>query len=374
MPTSENRVPDVTLKGFEQNSDILVLGNQQHWEYYPTDEALSFRSVERTSTGIGLVLTLATSFEFGSLEVTDEGQANARTEGPVITVTFPNEQALEPQFHELTVTAISTTGERTEPHQIKLHFASKARDLTNGNTTTHDRVILKESDLKLSYSFIKDWIIDIPTEEDRTYAQKHWGVLLPAEAAPYSRARVVARAVIDDFEPQRGTPSDAMNRLHPFRQHERILAKIDYGWCANISEVLCHALNSLHIPARLLRMRNTYHQAESDEPGHNFEVLLAGGHTIVEIFDRTLQQWIWIDPSSRQLGASDAGGHYLNLAEIHHRVNQPHQAADLKLDRYDPTTGEEITDDFADSPVRTNLLHYAKREQRFYYFKRRGSV
>lgn len=118
-------------------------------------------------------------------------------------------------------------------------------------------------------------------------------------------------------------------------------------------------------------MRNTYHQAESDEPGHNFEVLLAGGHTIVEIFDLTLQQWIWIDPSSRQLGASDAGGHYLNLAEIHHRVNQPHQAADLKLDRYDPTTGEEITDDFADSPVFTNMLHYAKREQRFYYFKRR---
>ena len=372
MPIPTDRVPDVTLKGLEEKSDILVFGNQQHWELYPTDEALSFRSVERTSTGIGLVLTLATAFEFGSLEVTDEGHANVSVDGPVITVTFPHEQAMEPQIHAITVTAISTSGEQTEPHRIKLQFASKARDAANGRTT-NDRVIVKETDLKLSYSFINDWIIEIPTAEDRAYAQNCWGDLISADAAPYSRARVVARAVIDDFEPQRGTPSDVMNGLHPFRQHERILAKIDHGWCANISEVLCHALNSLDIPARLLRMRNTYHNAESDAPGHNFEVLLAGGHTIVEIFDRTLQQWIWIDGSQRQLGARDAGGHYLSLAEIHHRVNQPHQAADLKLDAYDPTTGEEKIYDFADSPVRPNMLHYAKREQRFYYFKRRDS-
>jgi len=372
MSHSSQTVPDPSLEGLQHHSDILVLGNQQHWEFYPTDEALSFRSVERTSTGIGLVLTLATSFEFGSLEVSDEGHAIVSTEGPVITVTFPDEQTLEPQFHTINITAHSVSGERTKPHQVKLQFASKARDAANGRTT-NDRVIVKETDLKLSYSFINDWIIDIPTDEDRAYAQKRWGDLLSAEAAPYSRARVVTRAVIDDFEPQRGTPSDAMNGLHPFRQHERILAKIDHGWCANISEVLCHGLNSLDIPARLLRMRNTFHNAESDEPGHNFEVLLAGGHTIVEIFDRTLQQWIWIDSSSRQLGARDAGGHYLNLAEIHHRVNQPHQASDLKLDRYDPATREEITDDFADSPVLANMLHYAKREQRFYYFKRRDA-
>ncbi len=54
-------------------------------------------------------------------------------------------------------------------------------------------------------------------------------------------------------------------------------------------------------------------------------------------------------------------------------MNQPHQAADLKLDAYDPITGEETTYDFADSPVRPNMLHSAKREQRFYYFKRRDA-
>jgi hypothetical protein len=369
MSTPSKTVPDVSLEGLQHNSDILVLGNQQHWELYPTDEALSFRSVERTSKGIGLVLTLTTSFEFGSLEVTDEGHAVVSTDGPVITISFPNEKAMEPQFHALSVVAISTSGERTTSHNIKFQFASKARDATNGRTT-NDRVVVKETDLKLSYSFINDWVIETPTDEDRSYAQQRWGDLISADAASYSRARVITRAVIDDFEPQRGTPSDMMTRLHPFRQHERILAKIDHGWCANLSEVLCLALNSMDIPARLVRMRNTYHNAESDEPGNNFEVLLAGGHTIVEIFDRTLQQWIWIDPSQRQLGARDAGGHYLNLAEIHHRVNQPHQAADLKLDAYDPATGKEKAFDFADSPIRPNMLHYAKREQRFYYFKR----
>jgi hypothetical protein len=165
-----------------------------------------------------------------------------------------------------------------------------------------------------------------------------------------------------------------MKGLHPFRQHERILAGIDHGWCANLGEVLCHALNSLDIPARLVRMRNTFYQAGSDQPGDNFEVLLAGGHTIVEIFDTTLTQWIWIDPSQRQLGVRDASGHYLNLAEIHHRVNHPHQAQDLRLDAYDPATGEETTVAFADSPIRSNMLHYCKREQRFYYFKKPAAV
>ncbi len=370
MSPTTKPAPDVTLEGMQHNSEILVLGNQQHWELYPTDEALSFRSVERTSTGIGLVLTLATAFDFGSLEVTEEGHAEVTVEGPVITVRFPNEQAMEPQLHKLSIIAVSSAGKPTASYHLGLNFASKARDAANGRTT-RDRVIVKETDLKLSYSFISDWIIETPTDDDRAYAQKQWGELIVAEAPPYTRARVVTRAIIDDFEPQRGTPSDVMNGLHPFRQHERILAGLDHGWCANLSEVLCHALNSLDIPARLVRMRNTYYNAESDKPGRNFEVLLAGGHTIVEIFDRTLQQWIWIDPSQRQLGARDAGGHYLSLAEIHHRVNQPHQAADLQLDSYDPKTGEETTFDFADSPIRPNMLHYAKREQRFYYFKKR---
>ena len=161
-----------------------------------------------------------------------------------------------------------------------------------------------------------------------------------------------------------------MNLLHPFRQHERILTGIDRGWCANMAEVLCHGLNSLDIQARLVRMRNTYYNATSETPGENFEVLLAGGHTIVEIYDADLKQWIWIDPSQRQLGARDAGGHLLNLAEIQQRVNLPHQAADLRFEQYDPTTQTKTIYAFADSPIRPNLMNFAKREQRFYYFKR----
>ncbi len=369
MTTSTKSVPDVSLEGLQHNSDILLLDNHNYWEFYPTEEALSLHSIERTTTGVGLILTLTTAFDFAKLEVTEKGDAEISIDGPVITARFPNEECLKPQLHTLDITAISSTGERTTSHHLGLQFASKARDAANGRVM-HNRVIVKETDLKLNYSYVSDWIIENPTKEDRTYAQQYWGDLISENESPYGRARAIARSVINDFEPQRGTPSDAMNHLHPFRQHERILAGIDHGWCANLSEVLCHALNSLDIPARLVRMRNTYYNAESDQPGHNFEVLLAGGHTIVEIFDVTLNQWIWIDPSQRQLGARDAGGHYLHLAEIHHRVNHPHQAQDLRLDAYDPITGEETTFAFADSPVRPNILHYCKREQRFYYFKK----
>lgn len=365
-------LPDVSLRGLEQKSEILVGPNRDHWELYPTDDPLSLAAIERTPDGIGLILTLATALPLERLEVTGTGRAETQIEGNIITVRFRDEVCTVSQPHELQIVAIATNGGRTDPHNIRLSFTSSARDAAAGRTGRH-RITVRESDLKLAYSRVQDWIINTPDDADRAYAQNRWGGLTIDCDGPYAKARAVTRAVIDDFEPRRGTPSDAMLGLHPFRQHERILAGLDHGWCANIAEVLCHALNSLDVPCRLVRMRHTYRNAESDEPGRNFEVLLAGGHTIAEIFDATRQQWIWLDPSQRQLAARDAGGHLLNLAEIHHRVNLPHQARDLCLDHYDPATQTVTTHLFADSPVRANLLHYCKREQRFYYFRQRRS-
>lgn len=363
-------IPDVSLKGMDRHADILLLNTSNLWELYPTQEALALRSLERTPDGVGLVLQLETAFELGHLEVTGAGDAEVSVNGNAVTVRFLHEDTLEPAGHDLAFIAVATTGERTKPHRMALQYASKARDASNGRTG-RNRILVKATDLQLAYSRVDDWIIETPTDDDRTYAQSRWGTLIADAASPYDRARAVIRAVIDDFEPQRGTPSDVMNGLHPFRQHERILAGIDHGWCANLAEVLCHALNSLEVPCRLIRMRHTYYNADSDEPGRNFEVLLAGGHTVAEIFDATRNQWIWLDPSQRQLGARDAGGHWLSFAELHHRVNLPHQAADLRLDGYDPATKTVTTYAFADSPVRSNLLHFAKREQRIYYFKKR---
>jgi len=371
-PSPKSCVPDVSLHGLEEVSDILVYTNQQYWEFHPTAEPLALRSVERTPDGVGLVLRVETDFPFGSLEVTGEGVAQVTVAADTVTVRFPDENTLEPALHALTLVAVSITGDRTAPYRIGLHFASAARDARNGRAM-RNRVIVKDTDLQVAYSRVSDWIIAHPTAEDRAYARARWGPLTASLKGAYAQARAVTRAVIDDFEPQRGTPSDAMNRLHPFRQHERILAGIDHGWCANMAEVLCHALNSLDVPCRLVRMRHTYRDATSDQPGENFEVLLAGGHTIAEIYDAELKQWIWLDPSQRQLAARDAGGHLLCLAEIHQRINHPQQRGDLRLDHYDPKTQTETTYALADSPVAKNMAHYAKREQRFYYFKRRDA-
>jgi hypothetical protein len=367
------RVPDISLQGLELTSEILVFTNQQYWEFHPTEEPLALSSIERTPDGVGLVLRVATAFPFGALEVTGRGVAQVTVEGDTLTVRYPDENTLEPALHELTLTAVSATGERTAPHHIAFHYASAARDALNGRAM-RNRIIVKDTDLQVAFSRVADWVIEIPTDEDRTYAQNRWGELTAGLKGAYAKARAVTRAVIDDFEGHRGTPSDKMNRLHPFRQHERILAGIDHGWCANMAEILCHALNSLAVPCRLVRMRHTYRDATSDAPGENFEVLLAGGHTIAEIYDAELKQWIWLDPSQRQLAARDAGGHLLCLAEIHQRINHPQQRQDLRLDHYDPQAKTETTYALADSPVAKNMAHYAKREQRFYYFKRRDAV
>lgn len=365
-------IPDVSLQsiGLPPDTRILVAENRSYWELYPRDEPLSLEQIERLPTGVGLRFKLvASGLAATGLVTLGEGDAKVSTEGLDLVVDFPQTVSLTPQHHQLTLHATTAEGTRSQEYFLNLQYNSKAQDAAAGRTA-FSRITVRDTNLRLSYSHAHDWIIDSPSEADRDYATRTWGHLYAAGDPPGRRARAVVRHLITEFESRRGTPSDIMNGLHPFRQYERLLADQDFCWCANICEISCHALNSLDLPCRLIRMRHTYHNADPNKPGQDFELLLAGGHTVMEIYDDAAGQWIFIDPTLRRLGVRDAAGHSLNFFELHLQVNQPHHAAGLVLDAFDPATQTTTTESFLESAVRPNLSHYAKREQRFYYFRR----
>lgn len=365
-------MPDVSLQtiGLPAGTQIPVASNHEYWKLYPTADTLSIGSIERLSSGVGLRFTLAGSdFPLSKLTIEADGPAKVTTTGRSFTIRFTKEVSLVAQKQRVDIYGLTASGKKSPPYFLNLQYNSNAQDAAAGRTM-FSRIGVRDTNLQLAYSFVDDWIMDNPTAADREYARERWGNLAAADASPYQQARAITRRLIEEFEPRRGTPSDAMDGLHPFRQYERLLAEQDHCWCANMVEIMSLALNSLDLPCRLVRMRNTYFNASPGQPGKDFELMLAGGHTIAEIYDKTLGQWIYLDPNQRQLGIRDAAGEYLNFFEIHLQVNQPHRSAGLTLDSYDPVTKTESVETFAESSIHDSLAHFARREQRFYYFKR----
>ena len=370
--TPTEAMPDVSLQtiGLPAGTQIPVASNHEYWKLYPTAETLSIESIERLSSGVGLRFTLAGSdFPLSKLTLEADGPAEVTTTGRSFTIRFTKEVSLVAQKQRVDIRGLTATGKKTSPYFLNLQYNSNAQDAAAGRTMFF-RVGVRDTNLQLAYSFVDDWIMDNPTKADREYARERWGNLAASDATPYQQARAITRRLIEEFEPRRGTPSDAMDGLHPFRQYERLLAGQDECWCANMVEIMSLALNALDIPCRLVRMRNTYFNATPGEPGKDFELMLVGGHTIAEIYDKALGQWIYMDPNQRQLGIRDAAGEYLNFFEIHLQVNQPHRSAGLTLDAYDPVTKTDSVETFAESAIHDSLSHFARREQRFYYFKR----
>lgn len=365
-------MPDVSLQniGLPPDTQIPVASNRDYWELYPTAEVISLAEIEQLDQGVGLRFIFATEgFDLASIEVATEGPATVTAEDHSILVVFTKAVSLTPQRQHVRFHGISATGEHSPEYFFNLQYNSNAQDAANGRTM-FSRIGFRDTNLKLTYSHVDDWILDTPTAADRAYARRHWGHLVSSTEGTFAQARAIMGNLITTFEPHRGTPSDAMNGLHPFRQLERLLADQDHCWCANMVEICSLAFNALDIPCRLVRMRHTYRNADPNRAGKGFEFMLAGGHTIAEIYDHTTHQWYYLDPSQRLIGVRDAAGHYLNFFELHLQVNQPHRAAGLVLDAVDPATGDPRPETWAESPRQPNLSHFARREQRFYYFRR----
>ncbi len=373
VPTEQ--MPDVSLQNIGLPGDTLipVACNRDYWEFYPTAETIALADIEQLDEGVGLRFIFTTDdFDLQAIDFTTEGPIEVTAEDHALLVVFPKTVSVTPQFADVRFTGVSTTGDRSPEYFFKLLYVSNAQDASNGRTM-FSRIGFRESNLKLAYSHIDEWIMENPTDEDRAYAREQWGHLMEGQSSAFPQARAIMRELIQTFEPYRGTPSDAMDGMHPFRQLERLQDGLDRCWCANMVEITSLAFNALNIPCRLVRMRHTYRNADPQRPGKEFEFMMVGGHTIAEIYDDSTKQWYYMDPSQRLIGVKDAAGEYLNYFELHLQVNQPHRNEGLVLEAVDPANGDVKPETWAESPRRPNLSHFARREQRFYYF-RRGSV
>lgn len=358
-------------EGYGEAAPFAIVERASNYDMlYPGDAALRIGSFAPLRNSRGLVLRVVDNQGYPlPVEFCGGGSEKRRSEDGCITLDF-----------EAPETAGALSGEpwelRLRPaaggawQRITLVFYSTEHYRKSGRIEHgHDRLHIRYTELEHAGAAVDDWILSEADAEEQAYARRQWSGCMETGANDYEKARSLAQALISEVEPHRGTPSDAMDNLRPFAMHRRLLAGQDKAWCANLAAIYARAGTALDLPVRCIIMRNQLLPPPAQgEKG--LEVLLAGGHTVNEVFCEDTGQWVWFDLSLRVLGAYLGEEGPLNFWEAHHFLNAPARRPRMRFDVFDPAAGKSRRLSLDESGLEATLLNCLKKEQRILYLRR----
>jgi len=335
-----------------------------YWELYPRREEIALASVKQVSEGLGVLLSLRTSLQdFSHYLSSQNGEPAQESRDGEVTVRFRRLGDAKSQHITTEILAVSKSGQRTKPHKITIGYYPKELYAASGQTAPN-WVIVQNTDLTLACATVEDWVVDLPPEEDRAYARQRWGGVVEGRRSEYEKAQALARSIITALKPHAGVPSDVMRASAPFQQFERAISGQDRVWCGNHAAIFSWACNALGVPARRIGMNHPY----GSDGDHN--LLLAEGHSTTEVFDETLNRWVWIDLTFSILGVHLAEDGPINMAELVQFLNDGCRIQALAVVEFDPASGEARRVPVTESGKKAALFHYFKRDQQFRYTRR----
>jgi hypothetical protein len=178
---------------------------------------------------------------------------------------------------------------------------------------------------------------------DLAFAQKQWGHLLAGVASDYEKARILTKALIRELGPHGGLPSAFLYGLPTFEKYVAITTGRSKHACAQYAEIFSKACNAFGVI-------NRYGFINDGLRTEDVLIELGTSHLVTEIFDRELNQWIFLDGRYFTLGAylGDVGP--LTLHEFFLFMNQPNRRPKLKVLYYDAKTDREDLRSVDDCP------------------------
>ncbi len=131
-----------------------------------------------------------------------------------------------------------------------------------------------------------------------------------------------------------GLPKAFLYELPTFEKYVAIISGKSGHACGQYSEIFSMVLNCFGV---INRWGFIHDDLQSDE----MLIELGSSHLVTEIFDRDLNQWIFIDGRYGTLGAylGDVGP--LTLQEFLLFINQPNRRTSLKILHYDAVKDKE---------------------------------
>ena len=353
-----------TPKPAQTETETIVLSRNEP-ELYPRREEVSLQSLQRLTDGVGARLLLRSDMAgFSRFEyAAGEAPFQPSTDNAVV-VRFIDNHRPDVQKSTTRIRAKDGSGRLSREYKIDINFYPRELYAASGQTAP-GYVIVQESDISMAGSRVEDWIIDRPTSDDIAFARQTWGQALARRLTPVEKARQLAREILGSMQSHRGIPSDLM-KTTPFEQYRRAVSGKDRVWCGNLAEIFVHACSAFGIPARFIHL----HRFLSE--GNGYSLMLAEGHSTTEIFDESLNRWVWIDLTFSMLGMELAGYGPVNMAELQRYLNDPVLGKGLRAIVYDPQAGSEKTVPALESASRNALFNYFKRDQVFRYTRKIG--
>jgi hypothetical protein len=337
-------------------------------QLYPRREDVAIRAMERLPSGIGIRLDLVSDMKEFSHFIYSINRAPFREAiGGSLIIAFADKHTPDVQTTTTVVRSMSVSGKVSKDYRIGVNYYPRELYAKAGQTAP-GYVIVQKTDIPIALSRVEDWIIDQPAAADAAFAAATWGKTIVGAATPLEKARRLARALIDELNSHRGTPSDKMNAA-PFDQYRRAMSGKDRVWCSNLADIFVHACNCLGVPARTIKLMRIW----SKGAGTAYDLLMAEGHTTTEIFAADLNKWVWIDLTFVMTGMELPGQGPIHMAELVRALNDPDRIGGLTALVYDPGTKTEKRISVLESPSLGSLLNYFKPDQTYTYWRRPSS-
>ncbi|MCF7854215.1 MAG: transglutaminase-like domain-containing protein [Candidatus Pacebacteria bacterium] len=324
--TDRNRKPD----------SITLAARDYHAVYHGVETCVIESIEELSGNEVGVRINVASPADtFSHFLCAREGEDFEKLRNNAIVARFVESD--ERQDLNVTLKPVFNNQSESATYAINVRYLStgfyQAQKMTG-----HPHIIAIDTEPRLHIGAgpVDEWVLKTPTPEEKAFAAKQWGDLVAAQDSPYERAKVLAKALMHDLWPHSGFPSDAM-KVSPFEQYERMVSGQDKGYCANFAAIFVCACNALGIPARQIHIGEIYDRIQNRDKYGEPGLIIQGGsqHSVPEIFDEQLDQWVWMDLRYYALGAwiDDFGP--LTLTEFHQFINHNVRRKKLKLLIYD---------------------------------------
>jgi hypothetical protein len=340
-----------------------------YWDLYPTSEGVVIQKIERLRKGVGVRLKVRSDMEGLSHFVYSLGGGPfTRNRKGEIDIPIPDLHLPGIRSASAVIKAVAKDGTESRPYSILLGYYPQSYYSVYGRTEK-SHITVQVTDMSIGGNPIRNVVLQEPTKEERRFARRRWADVVGRGVPDYEAAARLARSILTDLEPHRGVPSDAMGDLMPFEQYERVMAGKDEVFCRNIAAIFSYACNALGIPCRTIGMMLP--EPVQEESGRtDYDLSFAATHVTAEIFSKRLNQWVWIDPFLRVLGAQLGNEGLVDTIEFQMLLNNPNRVRNLRVTVYDPKTDCLQTLPVTQTDLYRDLVNYYRKDQHFFYYSR----
>ncbi|MBP7141870.1 MAG: hypothetical protein KBA71_08170 [Opitutaceae bacterium] len=311
--------------------------------YYAGREPLCYSAIEPISAPdrFGVRFSFASNFpglqriEWAEGESGEESPFRPLMQGELFLPFDPKRD--EVQDRVIRVHAVFSPGIDSPIYTIRINWMTRAAFLKAGGRRSRD-IVKITSDPHVGYGTNKpeNWKSFRPNAAELAFAQEHWAQVIKGVTSDYEKAKRISKALIRELRGCDGLPSAFIYDLPTFDKYEAIRSGRSKFACAQYSEIFSKVCNAFGVVNRW---------GFNNDNLQNDQILLELGssHLVTEIFDRDLNQWVFLDGHAQTLGAYIGSVGPLTLHEFFLFMNQANRRPHLNVVIYNPEKDTETT-------------------------------